>query len=362
MVKEGVVSDRFGRTLGILLFLQSKRSISATALARRFEVSTRTIHRDLKTLEAAGVPLYAERGRDGGFRLVEGYVLPPLMFSRGEAIAVLLGLTLLRRLQARPFPAELDTVERKILAAVPPGARAMMERAEAIIGVEALPDDIFHPELDSRPSSTASAGEPAVGQESATISVFLQAILDDTPVRLHYRSPYRAEAEDVIIIPLGLLWDRDRWYLAGRQDSDPRARSLWRADRVTRIKLLPPPPPRTTGQAAQPAFDIRGLLGRQWLRATMDDWRRQCPVTIRLSRAQAERLQRDWYYHHARFEYVDEDTVAMTFGEDDHATVMELLRWLGPGAELVEPAEWREIMRADLRQMLAAYGRGTDHP
>jgi len=43
------------------------------------------------------------------------------MFSQGEAITVLLGLTLLRRLQARPFPAELDTVERKILAAVPPG-------------------------------------------------------------------------------------------------------------------------------------------------------------------------------------------------------------------------------------------------
>ena len=359
MVKEGVVSDRFGRTLGILLFLQSKRSISAAALARRFEVSTRTIHRDLKMLEAAGVPLYAERGRDGGFRLVEGYVLPPLMFSRGEAIAVLLGLTLLRRLQARPFPAELDTVERKILAAVPPGTRATMERAEAIIGVEALPDDIFHPELDPRPSPTAPTGESAAGQESATISVFLQAILDDTPVRLHYRSPYRAEAEDVTIVPLGLLWDRDRWYLAGRQDGDPRARSLWRADRVTRIKPLPP---RTTVQADQPTFDIRGLLGRQWLRATMDDWRRQCPVTIHLSRAQATRLQRDWYYHHARFERVDEDTVAMTFGEDDHAKVMELLRWLGPGAELMEPAEWREIMRADLSQMLAVYGRGTGQP
>lgn len=353
------MSDRFGRTLGILLFLQSKRSISAAALARRFEVSTRTIHRDLKTLEAAGVSLYAERGRDGGFRLVEGYVLPPLMFSRGEAIAVLLGLTLLRRLQARPFPAELDTVERKLLAAVPPGARATMERAEAIIGVEALPDDIFHPELDPRPSPTAPTGESAAGQESVTISVFLQAILDDTPVRLHYRSPYRAEAEDVTIVPLGLLWDRDRWYLAGRQDGDPRARSLWRADRVTRIKPLPP---RTTGQANQPTFDIRGLLGRQWLRVTMDDWRRQCPVTIHLSRAQATRLQRDWYYHHARFERVDEDTVAMTFGEDDHAKVMELLRWLGPGAELVEPAEWREIMRADLSQMLAVYGRGTDQP
>ncbi len=101
---------------------------------------------------------------------------PPLMFSRGEAIAVLLGLTLLRRLQARPFPAELDTVERKLLAAVPP-ERAMMERAEAIIGVEAPPDDIFHPELDPQPSSTPPAGESAAGQESTTISVFPRLVV-----------------------------------------------------------------------------------------------------------------------------------------------------------------------------------------
>ncbi len=351
------MSDRFDRTLGILLFLRSGRAISASALARRFEVSVRTIHRDLKTLEAAGVPLYAERGRDGGFRLVDGYALPPLMFSRGEAIAVLLALTLLRRLQARPFPTDLDTVERKLLSAVPPGARAMMERAEAIIGVEALPDDIFHPELDPQPSPTAREGEAAAGQESGTISVFLQAILDYTPVRLRYRSPYRAEADDCTVTPLGLLWDRDRWYLAGRGDDEPRDTRLWRADRVTRITPLPP---RTTVQVDRPTFDVRGLLGRRWLRATMDDWRRQCPVTIRLSHAQAARLQRDWYYHHARFEHIDEHTVVMTFGEDDPATVMELLRWLGPGAELVEPVEWREMMRADLRQMLAAYNRGAD--
>ncbi len=349
------MTERFDRILGVLLFLRSGQSVPATELARRFAVSTRTIHRDLKTLEAVGVPVYAERGRAGGFRLVEGYFLPPLMFAPGEAIALLLGLTLLRRLRAKPFPADLDTVARKLLAAVPAPTRAALERAEALIGFEPLPDDIFHPELDPCPSATPSGAEPAEARESATIGAFLQAILDGDRVRLRYCSPHRGETKDHVIAPLGLLWDRDRWYLVGRPEDRSCEARLWRADRATGIRPLRP---RLAGQADQDdrdAFDVRELLGRRWLRDGMDRWREQAPVAIRLTQAQADRLRRDWYYHHAHFTQVDEEAVVMRFGEDNRATVLELLRWLGPGAELLEPACWRQAMREDLRRMLASY-------
>src|SRR5579864_5487767 len=95
------------RILGILLILQAQRAISARQLAAQFDVSTRTIYRDLDTLSLLGVPVYAERGRNGGIRLLEGYFLPPLMFARGEAIALLLGLALLGNLRAAPFPHEV---------------------------------------------------------------------------------------------------------------------------------------------------------------------------------------------------------------------------------------------------------------
>src|SRR5712692_7343148 len=103
--------QRFDRVLGILLFLRSKQSVSASELARHFEVSVRTIYRDLETLSAVGVPLYAERGRQGGVRLLQGYFLPPLMFTQSEAIALLLGLTLQRSLRAVPFPTEIEVAE-----------------------------------------------------------------------------------------------------------------------------------------------------------------------------------------------------------------------------------------------------------
>ena len=82
--------ERFDRLFGILLLLRGGRAVPAGELARRFGVSRRTIYRDLEALSAAGVPVYAERGRGGGTRLLEGYFLPPLMFSRGEGIALLL--------------------------------------------------------------------------------------------------------------------------------------------------------------------------------------------------------------------------------------------------------------------------------
>ncbi len=352
------MGHRFERILGILLVLvlRGERAVSAAELARRFEVSPRTIQRDLAALAAAGVPVYAERGRAGGVRLVEGYVLPPLMFSHGEASALLLGLALLRRLHARPFPDELDTAEGKLLAALPAALRATLTRAERIIGVEETPDDIFHPEPDHRPSPAGTGdGASTAVQESATLTIFVRAILDGSPVRLRYHSPYRG-GEDGVVVPLGVIWDRDRWYLAGRQDNQARGARLWRADRVAEIA------PLRARDANHPAFDVRALLGRRWLRAAMKEWRQRAPVAIRLAPVQADLLRRDWYYRHARFERIAEDAVVMTFGENNRATVLELLRWLGPGAELLEPAEWRAVMREDLQRMLERYTPAPDAP
>ncbi len=149
--------------------------------------------------------------------------------------------------------------------------------------------------------------------------------------------------------PLGLLWDRDRWYLAGRPAERERPVRLWRADRIVQIK------PRQPLVTVQHGFDVRELLGRNWLRSAIEHWRDQAPVKIRLSCAQAERLQQGWYYRHAHFGPITQDQVVMTFGEQNPTVVLELLRWLGPGAELLEPQAWRERVREELKQMLALY-------
>jgi predicted DNA-binding transcriptional regulator YafY len=296
-------------------------------------------------LSAVGVPVYAEQGRAGGFRLVEGYFLPPITFSVGEATSLLTGLALLRRLRARPFPIDLAAAGAKLLAALPERLRDTLAETERIIGFEATPHDSFHPDLSDAPPAP---DDQVAAIESQVITAFLQCILERRAVALDYHAPHRAPTSHVLI-PYGMLWDRDRWYLvAARADRDEAPR-VWRADRVLAIA------PHIQPIDPAPSFDIAQLLGRRWLDDAMERWAASAPVTIRMTPEQAERLKRDWYYGHARFEQREQGDALMIFGETDRQLVFALLRWLGPGAELIAPESWRAAFAAEVRALLALY-------
>lgn len=336
--------NRLDRSLGIVLMLRSGKTVSASELARRFEVSPRTIYRDIETLGAVGVPVYAEIGRDGGFRLLDGYFLPPVAFSIGEATSLVVGVALLQRLHAKPFESELESAQHKLLAAVPDHLRSVLAQVQRLVGFEDVPHDSFHPE---RPA--AEPVESAELSESQVITTFLQAIIARHAVKIDYRSPYSRERESQALAPYGILGDRNRWYLVGRSIERDRPPRLWRADRV--ISITPHP-----SQVNMPAsFDIHHLLGRKWLAEAMAQWIEEAPVVIRMRPAQADRLKQDWYYRHARFEDVSTQEVIMTFGERDRQMVFELLRWLGPGAALLAPEAWRAAFAAEMRALLTAY-------
>lgn len=153
--------------------------------------------------------------------------------------------------------------------------------------------------------------------------------------------------EEVYVHPLGLFYDRDHWYLVG-QNVHVGTR-FWRSDRVIGVEEHRAP---STGRKE---FDVRQFLGRKWLKSAMNSWQEQAPVKIRMTREQAQRLMQDWYYAHAKYHQVDDEEVVVTYGENKVSTVMELLRWLGPGAELIEPREWRRIAYEQLKSMMEAY-------
>jgi len=84
-------TKRLSRLVAILTILQTKRIVNSTKLAEKFGVSTRTIYRDLKALEQAGVPILTEDGK--GYTLMEGYKIPPIMFSEKQANALIIAET-----------------------------------------------------------------------------------------------------------------------------------------------------------------------------------------------------------------------------------------------------------------------------
>jgi len=348
---KGTTMNRLDRAMGILLLLRGGRVVSATDLAERFEVSVRTVYRDIEVLSGLGIPVVPEMGRRGGFRLSEGYFLPPVTLGTEEAVSLLLGLILMRRLRVMPFPKEADFAERKLLAALPEETRRMMERASRLIGFERVPADLLHPERDDPLAPGAGEGREgdANGLETRVVGKFLEAILSRSRVRLSYSSPYRPAPESREVEPRGIVWDRDRWYLVGDVEERPGEARMWRSDRVLEIGAAPSMhPPRDV-------FDVDDILDRRWLGKAMERWRGECPVRIALTQAQAALLRADWYYGHANFEDLPDGRTAMGWGESSPDIVAALVRWLGPGAELLEPAAWRARIAADLEAMLAGH-------
>jgi predicted DNA-binding transcriptional regulator YafY len=343
---------RWDRLLGILLQLSGGETVSAVALAARFGVSVRTIYRDAEALSTLGVPIFAQPGRGGGFRLLPGYLLPPIMFSEEEAVALMVGLSALRAVRTQPFADELAVAEAKLLAAVPRLLRETLADLPSVVGFERAAPSAFHLRpTDSHELNTEAAREA----ERNAIDAFLRAILRHTDVAFDYWSPARPDPRTYTVEPVGMFADRSKWYLLGRLADDGHEVRTWRADRVLAI--------RTFGGARRERepFDVRGFLDRAWLGGAIAQWTRERPVRIAMTARQAERLRLDWYYQHAAFAPHDDGRVVMTFGNSRRDIVAELLRWLGPGAELIEPAEWREALAAELAQMLTVYTRPV-HP
>lgn len=335
--------NRIERLFGMVLLLRDGRPVSAASLARRFGVSARTVYRDIESLGLQGVPVIAEMGRTGGFKLRDGYFLPPVSLCMEEATTLLLGLLLLKRLRVVPFPDEAENAERKLMAVLPAATRDRASRVAKFMGFEEVPADLLHRELnDLRSRDPASATA-----EGASVGLFLRALLERSRLRLRYGSAGEGAYMDVE--PCAILWDRDRWYLAGRKGGDGGEVRLWRADRVADLRR---------GASMHPTrddYDVSELLGRKWMRGAMKSWTERYPARIALSPAQAELLKKDWYYGTAEFAAGEDGRTLMIYGERYPETAVELVRWLGPGAELLEPVEWRALAAADLRAMLECY-------
>ncbi len=211
----GIQSDRL---LALLLLLQARGRLSAATLARELEVSTRTIYRDLDALSAAGVPVYAERGRNGGCALLPGFRTDVTGMTAGEAQALFV-------FAGRGLPGglgherELKSALRKLLAAVPEPHRPEAIRARERVVVD----------------PTGWSREPDPLPHLATVQ---EAVWADRRLRLRYRSSDAPVGRDVDVDPYGLVAKAGTWYLIAAEDDEPR---LFRASRIESAKLLDTP-------------------------------------------------------------------------------------------------------------------------
>src|SRR5690606_16990490 len=117
---------RADRLLSLLMILEVHRKMTVKELAERLEVAERTIQRDMETLSAAGIPVYAERGAGGGWSLQEGYHLRPHALNQAEIRSLFLGSPT-RLLSELGLEQSTESALLKLTAAIPPGLRQQAE-------------------------------------------------------------------------------------------------------------------------------------------------------------------------------------------------------------------------------------------
>ncbi|GIE95454.1 helix-turn-helix transcriptional regulator [Paractinoplanes rishiriensis] len=318
---------RAARLINLVLLLQSRGTLTATELAAELEVSERTIYRDVLALSAAGVPVYAEQGRAGGYRLVGGYHTRLTGLSRDEAEALFLaGLPGPARDMGLAEP--VRQVRRKVLAALPPGLREASERA----------GQRFH--LDA-PGWFADADPPPL------LAGLARAVWQDRVLTIGYR---RRDEVSRTVHPYGLVLKNGVWYLIGLVAGDLRT---YRVDRVTAAE--------PTGETFErdPDFDLPAFwqaraedFVRQMLRETIVV--RLSPHGLRVLRYVAEPVAVEQAVSDAG-EPDPDGWVRTRLPVESFDVAYTYMIRLGPDVEVLEPPSLRARMIEAADRMRAVY-------
>ncbi|WP_018656279.1 helix-turn-helix transcriptional regulator [Actinomadura flavalba] len=202
------------RILAMLELLQSRPRLTGAELAARLEVDERTVRRYAARLADLGVPVVADRGRHGGYRLMPGFKLPPLMLTDDEATAVVLGLLAGRRvgLPGQATESALAKVERVLPA-------ALRDRVQALRGTLEF----------------TLAGRDGAAPATGPLLTLAAAARDHRRVRLAYRN-WRGGATRRDLDPYGLVFHSGRWYVTGHDHASGETRTF-RVDRVAEAVL-----------------------------------------------------------------------------------------------------------------------------
>ncbi|WP_323846582.1 YafY family protein [Microbulbifer magnicolonia] len=224
------MSNPTTRVLALLELLQSHGNASGSELAQMLGVDGRTLRRYIATLEEIGIPLTAERGRYGGYRLVSGYKLPPMMFTNEETLAISLGLLAARGLSVGEVSTAVASAQAKLERVMPQNLKRQLR---------ALGDSVT---LDLVPSAAP---------DSATLATLAAAAQNRCRTVFDYaggsssgnggsnggsnESKTRREFD-----PYGLVFRRGRWYAVGHCHLRADLRTF-RLDRMQQLRRLEVP-------------------------------------------------------------------------------------------------------------------------
>ncbi|MDQ0834575.1 putative DNA-binding transcriptional regulator YafY [Streptomyces achromogenes] len=315
------------RLLSILLLLQARERISHVELAEHLEVSVRTVYRDVEALSTAGVPVWTERGRSGGVRLLPGYRTDVTGLTNDEARALFV-LATEGTHDALGLGEAIRSALRKVMAALPARHRGDAERISERVLVD--PVRWMH------------------GIETATdahLAELQHATFTDRRLQLTYRSSDAREPHRYTVDPYGLVSKAGVWYLVADRGGKPR---MFRADRVLAAEVVDEPVHRRPGQDLATVW----ALLRQRFESLPDGIHVHC----RVRREQLEIFQRLFVSRLvAPLHLMDDGWALAELAFRELPDVRGLLS-MGATVEVLDPPEARAELAAVSAELATLYG------
>ncbi|TFZ08864.1 helix-turn-helix transcriptional regulator [Ramlibacter humi] len=319
---------RASRLLSIQMLLETRGRMSAAALAGALEVSERTLYRDIDELTAAGVPVYAERGRGGGFQLLPGWKTSLTGFTPKEAEAVFLG-GLAGPAAELGLEDQVRSAQLKLLAALPSAWRDQAQRVSGRLHLD--PVDWYREAEPPRHLPTVAT-----------------AVWDGRQLSMHYASWKRSARQ--VVQPLGLVLKAGIWYLVAVREKEPRT---FRVSGIETAEVLPAPVRRPKAfdlaaywDASVKRFERELYAGTADVAATARGLAHLRQLSALVARALRDAPSPE---EGARVE------ITIPVEADDQAAA-QLLR-LAPDVEVLRPRALREAVLRRLETSAALYGR-----
>lgn len=323
---------RADRLVSLVLLLRQRGRLTADTLARELEVSTRTVLRDIEALSTAGVPVYAERGRHGGFALLPGFQTELTGLNHDEALALLVAGSR-RGAQAFGLGSALASAMRKVVDALPESYRATATGAAQRLLVD--------PETDLLARRLVPEEVP-----DTVVSEIRRAVFAGHKLRIHYAAVAQTPKWRTVD-PIGLVTVRDQGYLLATVSGADRT---YRLSRVLAAEELPEPAQRPERVDLDRAWQERSTQFR-----TGGD---RVTVLVRVDPARRDDLVRTALA--VRAEEADADgrlRLEVSFQDRRHA---EWALWqLATDAEALTPQWLRTSLRDRAAAIATCYGESS---
>ncbi len=313
--------NRIDRLVATVLLLQTRRLIRAKDIAEHFDISIRTVYRDLLALQEAGVPLAAEAGE--GYSLVEGYHLPPVMFTHEEASALFIGGEFVQRLTDESLKKHAETALLKIRAVLPVEKQEYLERLQEATAVL------------SRQSPSQD------GFRDDALATIQDAIVNRNVLAMEYYATSNDEITKREVEPLGLLYYSDHWHLIGYC----RMREDYRDFRTDRIKSI-----KTCLEFFAPR---EGFSLKQYLQEANRVENAQ-EVRVKFKPPVAQWVRGRHYYGLVEETPVD-DGVVMTFLVHSTDVLVDWLLSFGTGVEIIHSPHLCKLLLEKAKKIAAHY-------